>query len=62
MRCAHPQGMDKKYERSVHNQLVGVTCAEDAGQYFLITPKLLVGLHYHPKMKILIVNNGIHCE
>jgi len=52
------QGMDQRAERNVHNQLVEVTCGEDAGQYFLITPKLLTGLKYHRKMKVLIVNNG----
>lgn len=30
-------------------------------RYFLITPKLLTGLTYHPKMKVLIINNGIFC-
>ena len=35
----HKQGMDVKYERAVHNELIQVTCAEDSGQYFLITPK-----------------------
>ncbi|WWD18357.1 hypothetical protein CI109_102807 [Kwoniella shandongensis] len=54
------QGMDQRAERAVHNQLVEVTCESDAGQYFLITPKLLTGLTYHPKMKVLIINNGTH--
>ena len=54
--------MDQKAERNVHNQLVEVTCSDDAGQYFLITPKLLTGLKYQRKMKILIVNNGSYCE
>ncbi|OWZ53737.1 nuclear protein [Cryptococcus neoformans 125.91] len=53
------QGMDQRAERAVHNQLVEVTCDAQAGQYFLITPKLLTGLTYHPKMKVLIINNGI---
>ncbi|KAF8759967.1 P-loop containing nucleoside triphosphate hydrolase protein [Rhizoctonia solani] len=52
------QGMDASAERDVHNQLVEVTCNTDCGQYFLITPKLLTGLHYHEKMKVLCVNNG----
>lgn len=52
------QGMDQRYERAVHNNLVDVTCAENAGQYFLITPKLLPDLKYHKRMKILCVNNG----
>jgi len=54
--------MDQRAERNVHNQLVEVTCATDAGQYFLITPKLLTGLRYHKNMKVLIVNNGTWCE
>ena len=59
---ADAQGMDQRAERNVHNQLVEVTCATDAGQYFLITPKLLTGLRYHKNMKVLIVNNGTWCE
>ncbi|EAL21538.1 hypothetical protein CNBD0060 [Cryptococcus deneoformans B-3501A] len=53
------QGMDQRAERAVHNQLVEVTCDAHAGQYFLITPKLLTGLTYHPKMKVLTINNGV---
>ena len=52
------QGMDARAERAVHNSLVDVTCKSDAGQYFLITPKLLPDLNYHERMKILCVNNG----
>lgn len=51
------QGMDQRVERNVHNALVGTTCKDDVGQYFLITPKLLPNLEYHPKMKVLIINN-----
>ncbi len=29
------QGMDQRAERNVHNQLVDVTCASDAGQWVL---------------------------
>ena len=50
--------MDAQYERAVHNSLVEVTCKPDAGQYFLITPKLLPDLRYHERMRILCVNNG----
>jgi hypothetical protein len=65
--------MDQQAERTVFNQLVETTCDESAGQYvphlgpdeeiltsryFLITPKLLTGLTYHERMKVLIVNNG----
>lgn len=52
------QGMDFRAERLVHNQLVGVTCDSDVGQYFLITPKLLPNLDYHPRMKVLCIYNG----
>lgn len=52
------QGMDQRAERAVHDQMVEVTCRPDSCQYFLITPKLLPGLKYHPLMKILCVNNG----
>jgi structural maintenance of chromosomes protein 5 len=52
------QGMDARAEREVHNQLVGVSCTPESGQYFLITPKLLSNLRYDPRMKILCVNNG----
>lgn len=50
--------MDQKYERMIHNELVKVSCGQKSGQYFLITPKLLPALNYHPRMKILCVNNG----
>jgi hypothetical protein len=65
--------MDQQAERTVFNQLVETTCDANAGQYvlhghgckaeltyryFLITPKLLTGLTYHERMKVLIVNNG----
>ncbi|KAF8318121.1 P-loop containing nucleoside triphosphate hydrolase protein [Clavulina sp. PMI_390] len=52
------QGMDKRAERAVHDQLVETTCRGDAGQYFLITPKLLPDLTYHRRMRILCINNG----
>lgn len=52
------QGMDQRAERNVHNQMVEVTCSNATGQYFLITPKLLTGLDYHPNMRILVVKNG----
>ena len=50
--------MDSRAERAVHNSLVEVTCKEESGQYFLITPKLLPDLMYHERMKVLCVNNG----
>lgn len=50
--------MDQRAERVVHNSMVDVTCKDDAGQYFLITPKLLPDLKYHKLMKVLCVYNG----
>lgn len=50
--------MDARAERNVHDSMVGVTCGDNVGQYFLITPKLLTGLDYHQNMKVLIINNG----
>lgn len=52
------QGMDPRAERAVHDQMVAITCRPEAGQYFLITPKLLSGLRYHALMKVLLINNG----
>lgn len=50
----------------VHSRLVNIACAsarEGGGggsQYFLITPKLLSGLEYHPKMKVHCIASGEH--
>lgn len=52
------QGMDQRNERIVHRAMVENACAENTSQYFLITPKLLTNLHYHPKMRIHCVMAG----
>eukprot|EP00088_Acartia_fossae_P007559 TRINITY_DN1355_c0_g1_i1.p1 TRINITY_DN1355_c0_g1~~TRINITY_DN1355_c0_g1_i1.p1 ORF type:complete len:1045 (-),score=359.52 TRINITY_DN1355_c0_g1_i1:421-3555(-) len=52
------QGMDSKNERRVFDLLVLTSCEESSAQYFLLTPKLLPDLNYHPKMNVLIVHNG----
>ncbi|KAL7409255.1 P-loop containing nucleoside triphosphate hydrolase protein [Mrakia frigida] len=52
------QGMDTRAERAVHNRMVDVTCAPNAGQFFLLTPKLLTDLHYHERMRVLVICNG----
>lgn len=50
----------------VHSRLVNIACAshrEDGrggSQYFLITPKLLSGLEYHPRMKVHCIASGEH--
>ena len=52
------QGMDATNERRVFELLVRTSCHETSAQYFLLTPKLLPGLDYSPRMNVLIVNNG----
>ncbi|KAM0753988.1 hypothetical protein T439DRAFT_169242 [Meredithblackwellia eburnea MCA 4105] len=51
------QGMDRNYERSVHNAFVKSSCRDSVGQSFLLTPKLLPNLDTHPKMKVLVIHN-----
>lgn len=52
------QGMDEQNERLVHRLIVDTACQQGSAQYFLITPKLLPGLDYHPLMKVLCIFNG----
>lgn len=52
------QGMDPRNERKVHERMVDIACQEHTSQYFLITPKLLTGLKFHPKMKVHVINSG----
>ncbi|KAK6511981.1 Structural maintenance of chromosomes protein 5 [Arthrobotrys musiformis] len=52
------QGMDPRNERLVHKRMVKIACKKHTSQYFLITPKLLVDLDYHERMKILCINSG----
>ena len=52
------QGMDPRNERLVHSRMVDIACTEHTSQYFLITPKLLSGLQYHPKMKVHCIASG----
>jgi chromosome segregation ATPase len=54
------QGMDPRNERMVHERMVDIACKEHTSQYFLITPKLLTGLRYHPRMKVLCIASGEH--
>ena len=54
------QGMDPRNERMVHERMVDIACQELTSQYFLVTPKLLTGLKFHPKMKVHIINSGEH--
>ncbi|KAH6618909.1 P-loop containing nucleoside triphosphate hydrolase protein [Boeremia exigua] len=54
------QGMDPRNERKVHERMVDIACQEHTSQYFLITPKLLTGLKFHPKMKVHVINSGEH--
>ncbi|KAK4177026.1 putative structural maintenance of chromosomes protein [Triangularia setosa] len=52
------QGMDPRNERMVHERMVDVACREHTSQYFLITPKLLSGLRYDPRMKVHVIISG----
>jgi len=52
------QGMDAVNERKVFDLLVKTSCQESNAQYFLLTPKLLPGLQYNPRMNVLFVHNG----
>lgn len=52
------QGMDAVNERKVFDLLVKTSCEESNAQYFLLTPKLLPGLKYNPRMNVLFVHNG----
>ena len=52
------QGMDATNERRVFELLVQTSCYRSSSQYFLLTPKLLSGLRYSPRMNVLIVYNG----
>lgn len=52
------QGMDPKNERMAHKHLVHTACQESPSQYFLVTPKLLTGLYYHPGMSIHCIFTG----
>ncbi|KAG0651385.1 Structural maintenance of chromosomes 5 [Hyphodiscus hymeniophilus] len=52
------QGMDPRNERMVHERMVQIACQEHTSQYFLITPKLLTGLRYDRRMKVLCIASG----
>ncbi|KAJ2470037.1 Structural maintenance of chromosomes protein 5 [Coemansia sp. RSA 2322] len=52
------QGMDERNERLVHSLIVDSACQHGSSQYFLITPKLLPDLDYHPLMRVLCIFNG----
>ena len=52
------QGMDARNERRVFELLVRTSCHVSSAQYFLLTPKLLTGLEYSPRMNVLCVYNG----
>ena len=52
------QGMDPRNERMVHERMVDIACAERTSQYFLVTPKLLNNLKFHPKMKVHCIASG----
>ncbi|KAG7663454.1 SMC5 [[Candida] subhashii] len=52
------QGMDPKNEKMAHRYLVHTACQNSQSQYFLVTPKLLTGLYYHPDMVVHCIFTG----
>lgn len=52
------QGMDPKNEQMAHRYLVHTACQNNKSQYFLVTPKLLTGLYYHPDMVVHCIFTG----
>ncbi|KAJ2711786.1 Structural maintenance of chromosomes protein 5, partial [Coemansia spiralis] len=52
------QGMDQRNERLIHEIIVSTACRPGSSQYFLITPKLLPDLDYHPLIRVLCIFNG----
>lgn len=56
------QGMDPKNEKMTHKYLVNTACTSDSSQYFLVTPKLLTGLFYHPDMAVHCIFTGPYLQ
>lgn len=56
------QGMDPKNEKMAHRYLVHTACKNNNSQYFLVTPKLLTGLYYHPNMAIHCIYTGLYVD
>lgn len=56
------QGMDPKNEKMAHKYLVQTACENNDSQYFLVTPKLLTGLYYHPEMAVHCIYTGPYIE
>ncbi|CCX07769.1 Similar to Structural maintenance of chromosomes protein 5; acc. no. O13710 [Pyronema omphalodes CBS 100304] len=52
------QGMDPRNERLVHYRMVNIACQQHNSQYFLITPKILNDLQYHPRMRVHCIYAG----
>ncbi|CUM54703.1 unnamed protein product [Debaryomyces tyrocola] len=52
------QGMDPRNEKMAHKYLVHTACQNNKSQYFLVTPKLLTGLYYHPDMVVHCIYTG----
>lgn len=50
--------MDPRNERMVHSRMVDIACSKFTSQYFLITPKLLHNLKYHPAIRVHCIASG----
>ena len=50
--------MDPRNERLVHHLIVNTATQLATCQYFLVTPKLLSGLHYNERVQVHTVQNA----
>ncbi|KAM0679352.1 hypothetical protein BDAP_000219 [Binucleata daphniae] len=49
------QGMDRNNEKIVSNLLIKISEEKDAPQFFIITPKIVSGIEFGSKMKVIII-------
>ncbi|KAM0674999.1 Structural maintenance of chromosomes protein 5 [Gurleya vavrai] len=49
------QGMDRNNERMISNLLIKISEEEDSPQFFIITPKIVSGIEFGERMKIIII-------
>nr|XP_027207955.1 structural maintenance of chromosomes protein 5-like [Penaeus vannamei] len=52
------QGMDPINERRMLNMLVKTVAAEESGQYFFVTPKLIPDMEYNKYVNVMVVFNS----
>jgi len=52
------QGMDPTNERMIFDEVAGSACRTGQPQFFMVTPKLLPGLHFTKDMTVFFIMNG----